>query len=155
LDVDRRGGDDEHLRAELLNAAAVLQRIASDRGLLSTLDPQEKQDLLNAAGDVFCPDPEERRIRTKALKRQRRFTTREQSSSPHRTSTPRQHCYVCKASTQVHHFYDQLCPPCAEFNFAKRTETADLTGPGRAAHRWPGEDRLPGRHQAAALPAPR
>jgi NAD(P)-dependent dehydrogenase (short-subunit alcohol dehydrogenase family) len=28
----------------------------------------------------------------------------------------------------VHHFYDQLCPACAEFNYAKRTETADLSG---------------------------
>ena len=41
----------------------------------------------------------------------------------------RQHCYVCKASyTSMHHFYDQLCPTCAEFNFAKRTELADLSG---------------------------
>jgi NAD(P)-dependent dehydrogenase (short-subunit alcohol dehydrogenase family) len=40
-----------------------------------------------------------------------------------------QHCYVCKEkSSQVHHFYDQLCLPCAEFNYAKRTETADLRG---------------------------
>jgi NAD(P)-dependent dehydrogenase (short-subunit alcohol dehydrogenase family) len=40
-----------------------------------------------------------------------------------------QHCYVCKAQyTEVHHFYDQLCPPCADFNFAKRTELADLRG---------------------------
>jgi NAD(P)-dependent dehydrogenase (short-subunit alcohol dehydrogenase family) len=40
-----------------------------------------------------------------------------------------QHCYVCKQKyTQIHHFYDQLCPGCAEFNYAKRTETADLTG---------------------------
>ncbi|MHC4845107.1 MAG: SDR family NAD(P)-dependent oxidoreductase [Planctomycetota bacterium] len=38
-------------------------------------------------------------------------------------------CYVCKRHfTEVHHFYDQLCPPCAEFNYAKRTETADLRG---------------------------
>ena len=28
----------------------------------------------------------------------------------------------------IHHFYDQLCPPCAAFNFSKRTETADLGG---------------------------
>jgi NAD(P)-dependent dehydrogenase (short-subunit alcohol dehydrogenase family) len=41
----------------------------------------------------------------------------------------RQHCYVCKASfTTLHHFYDQLCPPCAAFNFAKRSELADLRG---------------------------
>src|SRR5688572_23094749 len=41
----------------------------------------------------------------------------------------RQHCYVCKQDyTAIHHFYDQLCPACAEFNFFKRTELADLTG---------------------------
>ena len=40
-----------------------------------------------------------------------------------------QHCYVCKQQyTAIHHFYDQLCPSCGEFNFAKRTESADLTG---------------------------
>jgi len=40
-----------------------------------------------------------------------------------------QHCYVCKRHyTELHHFYDQLCPECAELNFAKRTETADLSG---------------------------
>ena len=39
------------------------------------------------------------------------------------------HCYVCKKQfSLVHHFYDQLCPSCADFNFAKRTESADLRG---------------------------
>ena len=40
-----------------------------------------------------------------------------------------QHCYVCKQKfSTIHHFYDQLCPPCAELNFAKRAELADLRG---------------------------
>jgi len=40
-----------------------------------------------------------------------------------------QHCYVCKSHfSTLHHFYDQLCPACARFNFAKRTELADLRG---------------------------
>ncbi len=40
-----------------------------------------------------------------------------------------QHCYVCKALyVEIHPFYDQMCPACAEFNFAKRSETADLRG---------------------------
>lgn len=40
-----------------------------------------------------------------------------------------QHCYVCKKKyTQIHHFYDQMCPSCAELNFTKRTELADLRG---------------------------
>ena len=39
------------------------------------------------------------------------------------------HCYVCKRKyTAIHHFYDQLCAPCAELNFRKRTELADLRG---------------------------
>jgi NAD(P)-dependent dehydrogenase (short-subunit alcohol dehydrogenase family) len=46
-----------------------------------------------------------------------------------RASTALQHCYVCKAKYQlIHHFYDQLCPTCAELNFSKRTELADLHG---------------------------
>ncbi len=40
-----------------------------------------------------------------------------------------QNCYICKKDySTIHHFYDQLCPKCAELNFFKRTETADLRG---------------------------
>ncbi len=46
-----------------------------------------------------------------------------------RESVEPQHCYVCKQKySLIHHFYDQLCPTCADFNFSKRTETADLRG---------------------------
>jgi NAD(P)-dependent dehydrogenase (short-subunit alcohol dehydrogenase family) len=38
-------------------------------------------------------------------------------------------CYVCKSHFhELHHFYDQMCPPCAELNWQKRTQTADLRG---------------------------
>ncbi|TWT90551.1 Fatty acyl-CoA reductase [Pseudobythopirellula maris] len=38
-------------------------------------------------------------------------------------------CYICKASfDRVHTFYDAMCAGCAEFNWAKRHQTADLTG---------------------------
>jgi len=40
-----------------------------------------------------------------------------------------QHCYVCKEKySEIHHFYDQLCPSCAELNYRKRTELADVRG---------------------------
>jgi NAD(P)-dependent dehydrogenase (short-subunit alcohol dehydrogenase family) len=46
-----------------------------------------------------------------------------------RESVEPQHCYVCKQDyREIHPFYDQLCPACGDFNFAKRTETADLSG---------------------------
>ncbi|GLR15423.1 SDR family NAD(P)-dependent oxidoreductase [Portibacter lacus] len=38
-------------------------------------------------------------------------------------------CYVCKAVfTKLHHFYDTMCETCGDFNYAKRFQTADLTG---------------------------
>ena len=38
-------------------------------------------------------------------------------------------CYVCKVEfTRLHHFYDALCPECAELNYAKRFQTASLAG---------------------------
>ncbi|MCP4021466.1 MAG: SDR family oxidoreductase [Desulfobacteraceae bacterium] len=36
-------------------------------------------------------------------------------------------CYVCKAEfTELHHFYDTMCPECAQFNYQKRFQTACL-----------------------------
>ena len=38
-------------------------------------------------------------------------------------------CYVCKAEfTELHAFYDSLCPACARLNYSKRFQSADLTG---------------------------
>jgi hypothetical protein len=38
-------------------------------------------------------------------------------------------CYVCKAEfTRLHFFYDSMCPACAELNYRKRFQTADLSG---------------------------
>ena len=52
-----------------------------------------------------------------------------ESPIPSPESHERQHCYVCKQKySTIHHFYDQLCPPCAALNFTKRTELADLRG---------------------------
>ena len=58
------------------------------------------------------------------------FEQREVGGDPDfREAVEPQHCYVCKEKYgTVHHFYDQMCPSCAGFNFAKRTELADLGG---------------------------
>lgn len=38
-------------------------------------------------------------------------------------------CYVCKQPfRQPHRFYDSLCRECGEYNYAKRSQSADLTG---------------------------
>jgi NAD(P)-dependent dehydrogenase (short-subunit alcohol dehydrogenase family) len=38
-------------------------------------------------------------------------------------------CYVCKQPfTKMHRYYDSLCEPCGDFNYAKREQTANLAG---------------------------
>ena len=50
-------------------------------------------------------------------------------SAVERESAQPQHCYICKQKySQIHPFYDQMCPDCAAFNYAKRSETANLDG---------------------------
>jgi NAD(P)-dependent dehydrogenase (short-subunit alcohol dehydrogenase family) len=50
-------------------------------------------------------------------------------STPKKTLHSTHNCYVCKAEyVELHHFYDSMCPPCAEFNYKKRFQTASLHG---------------------------
>ena len=43
--------------------------------------------------------------------------------------TSNRHCYICKTQfEELHHFYDQMCPACAEFNYIKRSQKAELKG---------------------------
>jgi NAD(P)-dependent dehydrogenase (short-subunit alcohol dehydrogenase family) len=139
-------------------ASELLESIDRDRGILSQLSPEDRERFLHATRVVSDPDPRARRRLVKASKRQRKAAITQQGeemlsstgirelrrkpvfSTPnyylpetitdHKPHTPEsRHCYVCKEHFQtVHHFYDQLCPSCADFNFAKRTELADLTG---------------------------
>jgi NAD(P)-dependent dehydrogenase (short-subunit alcohol dehydrogenase family) len=38
-------------------------------------------------------------------------------------------CYICKQSFAImHRYYDSMCEACGEFNYAKREQTADLSG---------------------------
>jgi NAD(P)-dependent dehydrogenase (short-subunit alcohol dehydrogenase family) len=38
-------------------------------------------------------------------------------------------CYVCKQPfAKVHRYYDSMCQPCGDFNYAKREQSADLSG---------------------------
>ncbi len=150
---------------EVRRVTELLERVVADPSILQSVAEQERIRFVNAAGDVFCPDVDERRRRAKARQRRDRSETlgRDQAvlagtgirrlrakpvfTTPNvfppegfapedqlgdddgqRLLDP-QHCYVCKDKyTDVHHFYDQLCPSCAVFNYGKRTETADLRG---------------------------
>ena len=122
-------------------------RLLQAAGLVYNPDPVARRQLVKAtnrqrkAAKVKREDEVLGRTGIRTLRRQPEFTTpnvfpperfkpRDIESEPEPVErVDRQHCYVCKQSfTVIHHFYDQLCPPCAELNFAKRTELADLRG---------------------------
>jgi NAD(P)-dependent dehydrogenase (short-subunit alcohol dehydrogenase family) len=74
-------------------------------------------------------EPEAESPEPKAKSPEPKAKSREQSRIPNPESRDPRHCYVCKQQySAIHHFYDQLCPPCAALNFAKRSEQADLRG---------------------------
>lgn len=51
-----------------------------------------------------------------------------EAAAPRVLREPRD-CYVCKAEYRtLHFFYDSMCQECAEFNYAKRFQTAPLEG---------------------------
>ncbi len=64
--------DDEDLQARLRAATELLELVAEDPSRLETMSEAERIRLVNAAGDVFSPDVEERRRRLKARQRRRR-----------------------------------------------------------------------------------
>lgn len=54
--------------------------------------------------------------------------TGEEAEKELELKSPR-NCYVCKVVfNKLHHFYDTMCKECGDFNYAKRFQTADLTG---------------------------
>lgn len=53
----------------------------------------------------------------------------EETDSPGQTLNSPRNCYICKAEyTKLHFFYDAMCPDCADFNYQKRFQTANLEG---------------------------
>ncbi|MEO8097010.1 MAG: SDR family oxidoreductase [Acidobacteriota bacterium] len=141
----------ERLRA----ATQLLESIAPNHAVLWQIPVEDRERFHRAIADVYHPDPVARRRKLKIAERERvekvdavladtgirtlrrrpvftspnvfppaDFDQREQEEA-----LDPQHCYICKQKFSViHHFYDQMCPACAEFNFKKRTELADLTG---------------------------
>jgi NAD(P)-dependent dehydrogenase (short-subunit alcohol dehydrogenase family) len=137
-------------------AAELLESLEADRKLLDQLPPEDRQRLHLAVAQFYNPDSVARRRAVKAAERERNAAAAERDGSllnetgirllrrqpvfttpnfypPGNSEPPEavepQHCYVCKQKySAIHHFYDQMCPPCAAFNFTKRTERADLSG---------------------------
>jgi NAD(P)-dependent dehydrogenase (short-subunit alcohol dehydrogenase family) len=136
----------------------VLRAIEADRSHLTRLTREQRRELLTLAGLVAKPERHDLVRMAKAFRRAEREAAKEQDRQaveqaglriqrrsavftplwlappePDREPRPRlnqeRHCYVCKqAFTTVHRYYDSMCETCGDFNYAKREQTADLSG---------------------------
>ncbi len=137
------------------SAVQLLEQMAADRHVLNDLPAEQRQRFYKAIAALSTNDPKANKKRKKAeriaklkredavlhetgirARRRAAFTTPNvfPPAEPVRAAigaapTVDRLCYVCKQRySQLHHFYDQMCPGCAEFNFAARTQLADLRG---------------------------
>src|ERR1700694_2379268 len=123
-------------RNRLLNAAGRVSRpdALGRRQLLKVVKRKKRAEKVERAESVLAATG------IRKLRRQPVFITSPNiyppksnelltSGEPVAETEDSRKCYVCKKEfSTVHHFYDRLCTNCAEENFAKRTELADLGG---------------------------
>ena len=135
----------------------VLKKLNTNTNQLYDISEEKRLALMMAAGQLSRPSKEEFDRRKKASKKalrkkvkakdkHARSTTGIRSArdasvfvAPHMIAltgkekeeeleSPR-NCYVCKDMFhKLHHFYDTMCKECGDFNYAKRFQSADLTG---------------------------
>jgi NAD(P)-dependent dehydrogenase (short-subunit alcohol dehydrogenase family) len=127
----------EDVRRRLLEAAGRLSRPARHEWrALSRALRRKKREAVTAADEAVLERTGIRTARratvypTPAWPEVPRELPAPEAPAPEapRLNGPRK-CYVCKAEfLELHAFYDQMCPPCAAFNWEKRQQTADLRG---------------------------
>jgi len=146
LALEQRGllGDlDDQTRQRLLEAAGRLTRPARHelKQLAKTLRRRRRDQ--RRAHDAQLVDATEMRAAQRqpvfAAPAEREPASQTADQTADRTAPPgaapqeelkySRNCYVCKTEfRRLHFFYDQMCPPCAELNYAKRTQSAALDG---------------------------
>ncbi len=120
------------------------QRFLQATRVVSDPDPRARRKLVKASArrrKAAMAEQDDQVLAStgiRALRRKPVYTTpnyylsaeaRSGAERPESSTAELRHCYICKEHFQtVHHFYDQMCASCGDFNFAKRTELADLRG---------------------------
>lgn len=143
---------------EIKDCINTLDKLVENSELLTKLEDKQRIELLKMAGRLSRPDREEIRKRNKDVKNHRREIVRNKEKKKRAATgirsaresnefkAPKQiesgkvdskkqvlksprNCYICKAEfTELHFFYDAMCPECAEFNYQKRFQTAPMEG---------------------------
>jgi NAD(P)-dependent dehydrogenase (short-subunit alcohol dehydrogenase family) len=143
---------------QIESCIAVLKKLLEDTNQLFELPEEQRISLMSTAGLLSRPEREEFARRKKDAKKaaKRKMIERDKHArketgirsareaavftAPKLIALTKQpdldldlksprNCYVCKTLyTKLHHFYDTMCTECGDFNYAKRFQTANLSG---------------------------
>ncbi len=134
---------------------STLDQLLQNTNVLFDLPEEKRVTLMKLAGQLSRPNREEANRRRKDAKKaaKRKMIERDKHArketgirsaressvftAPKFLELPKEtekkilesprNCYVCKKLfTELHHFYDTMCPECGDFNYAKRFQTANL-----------------------------
>ncbi len=135
----------------------LLQYLIDNREELININPEDKIKLFQVTGRFSRPDHQEKKKNIKKIRQVLKAKTFNEDktsrgntgiraartntifSAPMQIEPPKdttfkklnspRNCYVCKEEfVYLHHFYDSMCQRCAEFNYLKRFQSADLNG---------------------------
>lgn len=154
----KEGDNQKVTREQIEKCILVLKELVDDTNQLFDLPEDQRISLMAAAGALTRPNRDEfaRRRKDAAKAAKRKMIERDKHSRREtgirsareaaifeapkllqpaqleeknlELKSPR-NCYVCKTVyTKMHHFYDSMCTECGDFNYAKRFQTANLTG---------------------------
>lgn len=149
---------DQLTQEQIDQCISILASLNGDTDQIFDIPKDLRIELIKQAGLLSRPSREEYRRRKKSAKKKAKKAAAEKdrqsrnqtgirsardasifiapkmielsadSQKPKREVAPR-NCYVCKELfTTLHHFYDTMCKSCGDFNYAKRFQTADMTG---------------------------
>ncbi len=132
--------DNSEQLLELPEEQRIALMIAAGR--LSRPDPEEKKKRQKDKKNVDRRKKTENERKARAGTGIRRARTDKVFQAPDKLTAGREkkgeskrkldaprNCYVCKEEfVHLHHFYDAICPKCAEFNYQKRFQSASLEG---------------------------
>lgn len=148
---------DKNNKEEIQQCIDTLKQLLNNTDQLFELPEDQRVELMMAAGKLSRPTKTEADRRRKDAKKAAKRKQQERDKharketgirsaredavfvAPKFLELPKQtekkvlesarNCYVCrKEYTELHHFYDAMCSECGDYNYAKRFQTADLSG---------------------------
>ncbi len=121
----------EEVRVSLMTAAGLLSRPSREEFLRRRKDSKKAQKRKQKERDRHARKEtgiRSARESTVFVAPPMIALTGDEDKETKRLSSPR-NCYVCKTKYHyLHHFYDSMCEECGDFNYAKRYQSADMTG---------------------------